>query len=159
MYHRRSRLRLNKKPDHARSLLRNLVTSLFLYETIRTTRKQAKVMQPIVDRLITDAKKKTAFNAIRELNAVVTDKNASRKVMEVFIKRYANRPSGYTSLIAAGARKGDGAAIVDLTLMDREIVDVTKKEAAPKKTKAPKVAKAPKTSKKADVPQASTTQA
>jgi large subunit ribosomal protein L17 len=127
MYHRRTRLRLNKKPDHARSLQRNLVTSLLLYETIRTTRKQAKVIQPIVDRLISDAKKKTPFNAIRSLNKVVTDANASRKVMEVLTKRYANRSSGFTKLTIAGARKGDGAAIVDLMLMDREIVEAPEK--------------------------------
>jgi large subunit ribosomal protein L17 len=147
MYHRRSRLRLNKKPDHARSLQRNLVTALLLYETIRTTRKQAKVIQPMIDRLISDAKKKTPFNAIRSLNMVVTDKNASRKVMEVLVKRYAKRASGFTSLVPAGARKGDGAAIVDLTLMDREIV--TKSDAPAKKEKkekAPKASKAEKTS-------------
>lgn len=141
MYHRRSRLRLNKKPDHSRSLERNLVTSLFLYETIRTTRKQAKVIQPIIDGLIAQAKRNTPFNAIRALNQVVTDKNASRKVMEVLMKRYANRSSGFTKIVIAGARKGDGAAIVDISLMDREIpAEVTEK---PKKEK---VAKAPKKS-------------
>lgn len=145
MYHRRSRLRLNKKPDHARSLQRNLVTSLLLYETIRTTRKQAKVIQPIVDGLIATAKKNTPYNAIRALNKVVTDKNASRKVMEVLTKRYANRSSGFTKIVIAGARKGDGAAIVDISLMDREVAV----EAAPEKPKKEKAPKAPKAKKSA----------
>ena len=144
MYHRRSRLRLNKKPDHARSLKRNLVTSLFLYETIRTTRKQAKVIQPIVDGLIAQAKKNSAHNAIRALNMVVTDKNASRKVMDVLTKRYANRSSGFTKIVIAGARKGDGAAIVDIMLMDRDMAV----EAPAEKPKKEKVAKAPKAPKK-----------
>ena len=146
MQHRRSRLRLNKKPDHARSLQRNLVTSLLLYETIRTTRKNAKVIQPIVDRLIADAKKKTPHNAIRSLNSVVTDKNASRKVMEVLAKRYAGRSSGFTKIVIAGARKGDGAPIVDLMLLDREVTE--KAPAAEKKEK--KTTKAPAKKKDAD---------
>ncbi len=121
-------------------LQRNLVTSLLLYETIRTTRKQAKVIQPIIDRLISDAKKKTPYNAIRSLQTVVTDKNAARKVMEVLVKRYEKRSSGFTSLTIAGARKGDGAAIVDLTLMDREIVEAKPitPEKSPKKPTKPK---------------------
>jgi large subunit ribosomal protein L17 len=151
MYHRRTRLRLNKKPDHARSLQRNLVTSLLLHETIRTTRKQAKVIQPMIDRLISDVKKKTPFNAIRSINKVVTDTNASRKLMEVLKQRYANRPSGFTRIVIAGARKGDGAAIVDLSLMDREmpVAAVAKKESATRSAGTPKKAKTPKAPKAA----------
>jgi large subunit ribosomal protein L17 len=145
MQHRRSRLRLNKKLDQAWSIQRNLVTSLFLYEAVRTTRKNAKVVQPLVDRLIATAKKQTPHNAIRSLNAVLTDKNASKKVMEVLTKRYANRTSGFSQIVIAGARKGDGAPIVDLMLMDREVAKAApaeaKTESAPKK---PKTAKAPK---------------
>jgi large subunit ribosomal protein L17 len=122
MRHRKSRLRLNQKPAHAKQLERNLVTSLLLYEAVRTTRKRAKVIQPIVDRLITNAKRQTAHVAIRGLNAFVTDKNASRKVMEVLKERYKTRPSGFTSMKAVGARKGDGAQLVDLTLMDAVVV-------------------------------------
>ena len=116
---------------------RNLVTSLLLYEAIRTTRKNAKVIQPIVDHLITEAKKKSPQNAIRSINRIVTDANASRKVMEVLVKRFAGRTSGFTRLTIAGARKGDGAAIVDLVLMDRDVA-VASSEKSPKKPKSPK---------------------
>lgn len=118
MRHRRSRLRLIQKPDHARSMQRNLVTSLLLYESIRTTRSRAKVIQPLVDRLITTAKSGNKANAIRAINKIVTDKNASRKLMEVFLPRFASRASGYTRMTPAGARKGDGAQLVDLVLLD-----------------------------------------
>ena len=146
MYHHRSRLRLNKKPDHAWMLQRNLVTSLLLYEAIRTTRKQAKVIQPMIDRLITDAKKSTPFNAVRTLHKVVTDTNASRKVMEVLIKRYANRSSGFTSITPAGSRKGDGAAIVDLVLMDRDMAIVSEQKTPKNPTSPKKPKKVSKTS-------------
>lgn len=135
MRHRSNRLRLNQKPAHGQLMQRNLVTSLLLYESIRTTRKRALVIKPLVDRLITTAKTKTPHVAIRSINAVVTDKNASRKLMEVLAKRYASRPSGFTRVKAAGARKGDGAALVDLTLVDAELSAAApvKAEKQPKK--------------------------
>ncbi len=116
-----SRLRLTQKPDHSRLLQRNLVTSLFLYEAIRTTKARARIVQAAVDRLISTAKRQETHVAIRSLNAYVTDKNASRKVMEVLKNRYKNRTSGFTTLKAAGARKGDGAQLVDLMLIDAEV--------------------------------------
>lgn len=143
MRHRSSRLRLNDKPDHSRSLQRNLVTSLFLYETIRTTRKRARVIQPIVDSIITTAKTKTPHIAIRAVNPLLSDKNASRKLMEVFTKRYSGRTSGFTRMVAVGARKGDGAELVDLTLVDADI------RTNPSDAKAEKVAAKKPTKKKA----------
>lgn len=121
MRHRKSTLRLKYKPQLARMMERNLVTSLLLYESIRTTQKRAKVIIPVVDRLITVAKTKSAPLAIRRINAVVTDRNACRKILEVLKDRYAKRPSGMTRMVPVGARKGDGAKMVDLTLMDANV--------------------------------------
>lgn len=136
MQHRRSRIRLNEKPDHARQLARNLVTSLLLYEAIRTTKKRAKVIQPMVDRLIATARRSSPRVAIRAINRVVTDKNASRKVMEVLIKRYEKRSSGFTTVTPAGSRKGDGAALVDLQLIDSVVQD--KSTSSAKKPRQPR---------------------
>jgi ribosomal protein L17 len=86
-----------------------------------------------VDKLITAARNKSATLAIRHINAVVTDKNACRKIMEVFKPRYAKRTSGLTRMTAVGARLGDGAKMVDLTMMDRDIV-IEKVEKPAKKT-------------------------
>lgn len=120
MRHRKSNLRLNEKPAHGRMVERNLVTSLLLYEAIRTTRKRARVIRPIVDRLIATAKRQTPQIAIRSINTLVTDRNASRKIMEVLRERYKNRTSGFTRAVAVGSRKGDGAEMVDLSLVDSE---------------------------------------
>lgn len=143
MRHQHSKAELNLKLNHARLLTRNLATSLILYESIRTTKSRARVVQPIVDRLITIAKKKQGQQAIRAINAVVTDLNASKKLMEVLAKRYASRPSGFSKAKPAGARKGDGAALVDLMLIDAETRAVAepkkeKKTAAPKKAASKK---------------------
>ena len=99
-------------------LKRNLVTSLLLYESIRTTRNRAKAIQPLVDRLLRAARKQTPHAAIRTINRVVTDKNACRKIMEVLKARYADRESGLTRMTPVGSRLGDGAPLVDLTLVD-----------------------------------------
>src|SRR3989344_4082768 len=135
MRHRTKIRRLTQKPHHARLLQRNLVTSLFLYEAVRTTRARAKPIQPIVDRLITNAKKQDTHVEIRTLNAYVTDKNACRKVMEVLKPRYQSRPSGFTTLKAAGSRKGDGAELVDLALMDAVVGVSEEKTTKTKNTK------------------------
>ncbi len=139
MFHRQSRNRIAKKPAHARSMERNLVTSLILYETIRLPVNRARVVQPILDSLIAKAKRDEAHQAIRYINAVVTDKNASRKIMQVLVERYKGRTSGFSRIIPAGARKGDGASLVDLELMDMqtasEVVEKPVKKAAKKTTK------------------------
>ena len=155
MRHRDARQRLTQKPAHARMLKRNLVTSLLLYESIRTTRSRARVVQSMVDRLVTIAKKRPAHVAIRQINQVVTDKNASRKIMEVFVQRYANRSSGLTNIVPVGARSGDGASLVDLTLIDAQIgmggaedAGQSKEKKSPAKKTAPKAAKKTSTEKK-----------
>lgn len=140
MRHKASRNRLIQKPDHSRLMQRNLVTSLLMYEEIRTTRRRARVIQPLIDNLIATAKKSEVYQAIRYTNAFVLDKNASRKLMEVLKPRYASRQSGFTSLKAVGARKGDGAELVDLVLVDRE-TSTPAPTAAPKKKAAPKAKK------------------
>ncbi len=97
---------------------RNLVTSVLLYEGIQTTKKRAQVVQPIVEKMITLAKKKEAYLAIRSINAVVTNKNACRKTMEVLKVRFADRPSGFTRIVPLGMRAGDGAKVVRLELVE-----------------------------------------
>lgn len=121
MRHRDARNRLKQKPAHARMIKRNLLTSILLYETVRTTESRAKAVAPMVDRMIRNAKKQADHVAIRAINEVVTDKNACRKIMEVLVKRYAKRPSGLTRIVPVGVRKGDGARLVDFSLVDSEV--------------------------------------
>lgn len=116
MRHRHSRLRLNQKPKHAAMVLRNLATSLLLYESIRTTEKRAQVVRPVVERLIRVAREKTEREAIRSINRVVTDKNACRKLLEVYRGTAIGRTGGLTRMVALGARRGDGASLVEISL-------------------------------------------
>ncbi len=122
----------------ARMILRNLLTSIVLHEDVRTTKKRAQVVRPMVDQMITIAKKKRPDVAIREINMYVTDKNACRKLMEVMKPRYADRSSGFTSMKPAGMRKGDGAALVDISFVEGKEVTVVEKKLKAAKEKAPK---------------------
>lgn len=149
MRHRKGPHRLTQKPAHARMLKRNLVTSVLLYETVRTTKNRARAIQPLVDRLITVAKTRPAHVAIRSINQVVTDKNASKKIMEIYVKRFESIPSGMTSIVPAGVRKGDGAELVDITLVEGKAVAAPVPKEKTEKTKKTKT-KTTKSSKSSD---------
>lgn len=117
MRHRISKRKLNRKPAHLKMMLANLATSIILYEEVTTTEAKAKAVKPLVDRLIARVKGKEKYIAIRYLNARVPDPLASKKIMEVLLDRYKDRPSGFTSLTKKGFRKGDGAPIVTIKLV------------------------------------------
>lgn len=103
--------------DHAAALLRNLATSVILYEKVETTASKAKMVRPIVEGLITIAKEKDAVSAIRQINQVVFDQNAGKKLLEVLKDRYKTRKGGYTRVIKTGRRQGDAAPTVSIQLV------------------------------------------
>ena len=115
-------------------MLKNMVTSVLLYERIRTTKKRAQVLKGVVDRVIAIGKRERKDLAIRKINQIVFDDNACRKVMEVLTKRYANRPSGFTRVVPVGTRFGDGALLADVILIDA--AEPVVEEAAPAKKKS-----------------------
>lgn len=103
--------------DHRAALIRNLATSIILFEKVKTTVARAKAVRPVVEDLITKAKTKDTREAIRQINQVVFDKNATRKLLEVLKPRYADRTGGYTRLVKMGFRSGDSAAVVQIQLV------------------------------------------
>lgn len=125
-------------------LKRNLITSLLLYEKMRTTKKRAAVITPEIDKMITFAKTHTPHVAIRHINKIVTDTNASKKIMEVYVKRFEKKNSGLTRTKAIGSRDGDGAELVEISFVEGIAVapaaPVAEKKEAPKKTETKKPA-------------------
>lgn len=111
MRHRVKKPRLNVNNDHKAALIRNLVTSVILHEKVKTTNKKAKICVPIVERLISVAKKKDSMNAIREINKIVFDRNAGKKLLEELKNRYENRDSGFVRVVKLGNRNGDNAPL------------------------------------------------
>lgn len=111
---------LSRKDNHRRSLLRNLATSLILYEEIKTTAAKAKELRPIVEHLL-QISKKGDLVAKRQLLAYLTDKNAVKKVFEVLSLRYKKIPSGFVKIYKLGPRLGDNAPIVLIKLTPAKV--------------------------------------
>lgn len=96
--------------------MRNLATSVILYEHVDTTLAKAKAIRPYVEKLITKGKIKT-LAARRELMKTLTVELAVNKVLEELGPRYAKRAGGYTRIIKLGSRKGDGAEVAQIQLV------------------------------------------
>jgi large subunit ribosomal protein L17 len=116
MRHRKSKKPLDRKKGPRTALVRGLATSVILYEHVNTTLAKAKVVRPIVEKLITKGKDKS-LHSRRELMRVLTVENAVNKVLEELGPRYKDRKGGYTRLIKLGVRKGDGAEIAQIQLV------------------------------------------
>ncbi|MSR68004.1 50S ribosomal protein L17 [Candidatus Peribacteria bacterium] len=145
MRHQNHSKRLARKPYQSRLMVKNMVTSVLLYERIRTTKKRAQVIKGVVDHVITIGKDKQKDRAIRRINQYVFDQNACRKVMEVLAKRYESRTSGFSRVVPVGTRGGDGALLADLILIDaavpleteeKKVAAVSSKKALSKKVPA-----------------------
>ena len=118
MRHRRAGRKLNRTPAHRRALFRNLVTALFEHERIRTTEPKAKEVRRLADRMITLAKRGN-LHARRQALAFVCKPRVVRKLFEEVAPRFANRPGGYTRVVALGLRRGDSARLSIVELVER----------------------------------------
>lgn len=104
---------MDRKAAPRRALLRNLATSLVLYERIQTTKAKAKAVAPYVERIITVGKEKT-LHARRELLKELTTPLAVEKVLSELGPRYLKRRGGYTRITKIGHRSGDAAEMVQI---------------------------------------------
>jgi large subunit ribosomal protein L17 len=98
-------------------MLSNMATSLFRHEQIRTTTARAKELRPHAERLITLARRGDLHS--RRLAArTLHDKEVLKKLFDTLGPRYADRAGGYTRILKLGQRKGDGAQIALVKLVD-----------------------------------------
>jgi large subunit ribosomal protein L17 len=117
-------------------MFRNMVTSLFKHERIRTTDVKAKELRRWADNLITLAKRGDV-HARRQALAIIREKDVVHKLFAEATERYGAVSGGYTRIVKLGRRPGDAAPISLIELLSSE--DDRKK----KKTKKKKKAKAP----------------
>ena len=111
--------RLNRPTDERKALLRNLMGSLLRYEKITTTEARAKELRRHIERLITTARRGD-LHSRRLALATLPDPPAVAKLFDMVAPRYKNRPGGYTRITRVGLRKGDGAQMVQIELLDGE---------------------------------------
>ncbi|MEK6529558.1 MAG: 50S ribosomal protein L17 [candidate division NC10 bacterium] len=131
--------KLGRVTAHRWALFRNLLTALFQHERITTTEAKAKALRGLADQVITLAKRET-LHARRQVLNLVPNETVVKKVFDTVGPRYAERHGGYTRIIKAGHRAGDGAPLVLMELVDRPETPKAKKE----KGKEAKGEKAPR---------------
>lgn len=141
MRHQKAGLKLNRTSSHRNAMFRNMVTSLFKYDRIRTTDKKAKALRRWADNLITLAKRGD-LHARRQALAIVREKDVVHKLFEEAQDRFGAKSGGYTRIVRLGRRPGDAApfSLIELVAAQPEKKKKTrKKKAAPadKKVEAP----------------------
>ncbi len=121
MRHRNFGRKLSRNTQHRRALLRNLVTSLILEERITTTVAKAKEARAVAERLI-GLGKRGDLHARRLAASYCMTPPAVKKLFDDVAKRYDARHGGYTRIVRAGWRKGDGADLAVLELVGTEVL-------------------------------------
>ena len=116
MRHRNKTKILDRKKQPRELMLRNLASSIVMYEKVSTTEAKAKVVRSTVEKAITISKKGD-LTARRQLLALLPQKKAVEKLMDVLGKKYKDREGGYTRIIKLGTRQGDGAEVVQIELV------------------------------------------
>jgi large subunit ribosomal protein L17 len=108
--------RLGGDAAHQKAMLGNLVASLIAAEALVTTEAKAKVLRPVVEKVITKAKK-GGVHRQRQVVSFIRDKDMAHKLFEDIGPRYADRPGGYTRILKLGPRHGDNAPMARIELV------------------------------------------
>lgn len=116
MRHRKKKTTLDRESSHRKALLRNLATSLVLFDRVRTTEAKAKALRPYVERLITQAREPSLAHR-RTLASELYTPGAVKKAFDVLGPRYKDRKGGYTRIIHLDRRRGDAAKMVSIELV------------------------------------------
>ncbi|HZP20035.1 MAG TPA: 50S ribosomal protein L17 [Bauldia sp.] len=119
MRHHNSGRRLGRSVSHRKALFANLAAALVRHEQIVTTLPKAKDLRPIVEKLVTLAKRGD-LHARRQAISTMRDLDSVKKLFETIGPRYKSRPGGYTRVLKAGFRHGDSAAVAVIEFVDRD---------------------------------------
>jgi large subunit ribosomal protein L17 len=120
MRHANSGRKLGRDSAHRKAMFANLASSLIEHEQIITTLPKAKDLRPIVEKLITLGKRGD-LHARRQAISQMRNEEAVRKLFATIGPRYKSRNGGYTRVLKAGFRYGDGAAVAVIELVDRDV--------------------------------------
>ena len=112
--------RFNRSAEHRKAMFANMCQALIKHEQIVTTLPKAKELRPIVEKLITLAKRGD-LHARRQAIAQIRDEAQVQKLFGVLGGRYKDRQGGYTRILKAGFRYGDNAAVAVIEFVDRDV--------------------------------------
>lgn len=117
---------LGMKKAHREHVIRNIVTSLLLYEKVDTTAIKAKEAKSFLEKILAKAKD-SDLHTRRQISSVFFDKNASNKLFDELIVRYEGRKSGFIRSYKLQNRIGDNAPMIRLELVDKKVFVAPKK--------------------------------
>src|ERR1700719_323185 len=121
MRHKVAGYKLKRNIAARRSLFRGLVTSVIEHERIVTTVPKAKAVRPLVEKMITLAKRDT-LHTRRQAAAFLETPAAVKKLFDKLGTRFGQRNGGYTRVVRLGFRQGDGAEQAIIELVRSELV-------------------------------------
>ena len=120
MRHGIAHRKLNRTAEHRRAMFANMAAALIKHEQIVTTLPKAKDLRPIVEKLVTLAKR-GGLHARRQAISELRDTGMVKKLFEVLGPRYKDRDGGYTRVLKAGFRYGDSAPVAVIEFVDRDV--------------------------------------
>ena len=120
MRHGNAYRKLNRTASHRKAMFANMSASLIEHEQIVTTLQKAKELRPIVEKLITLAKRGD-LHARRQAISQIRDEDQVRKLFATIAPRYAARHGGYLRIMKAGFRHGDNADMAVIEFVDRDV--------------------------------------
>jgi len=129
MRHRHAGRKLGRTTAHREMMMRNLVTSLLLYEKIITTAAKAKELRSVAEKMVTLAKRDD-LQARRQAAEVLNDEKALKKLFDSIGGRYRDRSGGYTRITKLDYRMGDGAPLAAIEFIGAEPAPEAKGEKA-----------------------------
>lgn len=138
---------LSRTAAHQRAMSRNMVTSLFRFERITTTKAKAKEVRKAAEKLITRSKVDSVHNR-RTAAKFIQDEKILNKLFTEIGPRMKDRNGGYTRILKLGFRQGDAADVVILELVDYKLPS-SEDEAPAKAKKADKAEEKKPAAKKA----------
>ncbi len=119
MRHAKGYRRLNRTHEHRKAMFANMAGSLIEHEQIKTTLPKAKELRPIIEKMITLAKRGD-LHARRQANARLKQDMHVAKLFDVLGPRFAERQGGYVRVLKAGFRYGDMAPMAIIEFVDRD---------------------------------------
>ena len=163
MRHKMDTRKFGRTSAHRKAMWRNMATSLFREGRIRTTEAKAKELRRVADRLVTIAKRADRFEDAdeqkvaahrlhlrRQALGFIQDRDVVAKLFDEIAAKYVDRNGGYTRVLKIGPRKGDGAPMAIIELVEEELDAKPKKKSRKASSKKKDSAKAPaKSAKKA----------
>ena len=120
MRHRKRGRKLNRDSAHRKAMFSNMASALIKHEQIKTTLPKAKELRPIVEKLVTLAKRGD-LHARRQVLRFIAYKKIVSKLFDELGPRYGSRNGGYTRIVKTGPRRGDAASMCILELVDRSV--------------------------------------